>query len=85
MAALRAQLKDVVTAAAEPARQHAIGLATERAGYDGLSKRLLRETAHQRETFRTERVRLEGEFARTAERLAAFESLRDRLLTELAE
>ncbi|MGF6732728.1 hypothetical protein OKW50_004873 [Paraburkholderia youngii] len=85
MTALRAQLKDAATVTAEAARQHANGLAAERARYDGLSKQLLRETAHQRETFQTERLRLEGELARAAERLPAFESLRDRLLAELAE
>ncbi|MEX3790888.1 hypothetical protein [Paraburkholderia sp. BR14374] len=53
---LQAQLKDAGTAAAESARQHASGLAAERARYDGLSKQLLRETAHQRETFQTERT-----------------------------
>ncbi|MGF6810716.1 putative nucleic acid-binding Zn-ribbon protein [Paraburkholderia sp. Clong3] len=82
---LQTQLKNAETATAESARRHASGLAAERARYDGLSKQLLRETAHQRETFQTERARLETELARAAERLAAFESLRDRLLTELAE
>ncbi|MBB5503207.1 DNA-binding protein [Paraburkholderia sp. MM5384-R2] len=82
---LRAQLGAVEAAAAESGRQHTAELAAERTRYDGLSQLLLRETAHQRETFQTERQRLEGELARAAERLGALEALRDRLLTELAE
>ncbi|MDH6151365.1 MULTISPECIES: DNA-binding protein [Paraburkholderia] len=85
VATLRAQLGAVEAAAAESARQHAGELAAERARYDGLSRQLLRETAHQRETFHTERQRLEAEIARAAERLGALEALRERLLTELAE
>jgi chromosome segregation ATPase len=45
----------------------------------------LRETAHQRGTFQTERQRLGSEITRAAERLGALEALRERLLTELAE
>jgi hypothetical protein len=82
---LQAQLTAVETAAADSARQHASELAAERARYEGLAKQLLREIAHQRETFQTERQRLEGELVRAGERLAALESLRERLLTELAE
>ncbi|MGF6851665.1 DNA-binding protein [Paraburkholderia sp. CI3] len=85
VATLRAQLEAVEAAAAESGRQHISELATERARYDGLSKQLLRETAHQRETFVIERQRLEGELARAAERVSALEALRERLLTELAE
>ncbi|MGF6732019.1 putative nucleic acid-binding Zn-ribbon protein [Paraburkholderia youngii] len=84
-AELQSQLASAEEAAAQTARTHAGELAAERARYDGLSKQLLRETAHQRETFQTERQRLEAELARAAERLAAFESLRERLLTELEE
>ncbi|MFP4889694.1 DNA-binding protein, partial [Paraburkholderia sp. EG304] len=82
---LKSQLATAGESAAQAAGTHAGELAAERARYDGLSKQLLRETAHQRQTFQTERVRLEAELARAAERLAAFESLRDRLLAELAE
>ncbi|WP_434666072.1 DNA-binding protein [Paraburkholderia sp. A3BS-1L] len=82
---LQAKLTVAETATASAARQHASALTAERARYDGLSKQLLRETAHQRETFQTERQRLEAELARTGERLAALESLRERLLTELGE
>jgi len=82
---LQAQLAAVETAAADSARQHASELAAERARYDGLAKQLLRETAHQRETFQTERQRLEAELGRAGERLAALESLRERILTELAD
>ncbi|NVI04478.1 DNA-binding protein [Paraburkholderia youngii] len=84
-AELQSQLATAGESAAQAAGAHAGELAAERARYDGLSRQLLRETAHQRQTFQTERVRLEGELARAAERLAAFESLRDRLLAELAE
>ncbi|MGF6552258.1 DNA-binding protein [Paraburkholderia youngii] len=84
-AELQSQLASAEEAAAQTARTHAGELAAERARYDGLSKQLLRETAHQRETFQTERQRLEAELAHAAERLAAFESLRDRLLTELGD
>ncbi|WP_321886504.1 DNA-binding protein [Paraburkholderia bannensis] len=82
---LRAALATAEMTARQSAQAHAGDLATERARYDGLSRQLLRETAHQRETFQTERQRLEGELARAAERLQALESLRERLLTELAE
>ncbi|MEX3964516.1 transcriptional regulator [Paraburkholderia sp. EG286B] len=82
---LQTQLTAVETAAAEAVRKHAGELATERVRYDGLSRQLLIETAHQRETFQTERQRLEAELARAAERLAALEALRERLITELAE
>ncbi|MBB5503164.1 vacuolar-type H+-ATPase subunit I/STV1 [Paraburkholderia sp. MM5384-R2] len=85
VATLRVQLEHVEAAAAESGRQHTRELATERARYDGLSRQLLRETAHQRETFHTERQRLEAEIARSAERVSALEALRERLLTELAE
>jgi chromosome segregation ATPase len=82
---LQSRLAAAETATTEAVRQHAGDLAAERVRYEGLSKQLLRETAHQRETFQTERQRLEAELARAAERLAALESLRERLLTELAE
>ncbi|WP_321898707.1 DNA-binding protein [Paraburkholderia heleia] len=82
---LRAQLEGVEAAAADAAREHAGELATERARYDGLAKQLLRETAHQRETFQTERQRLEAELGHAGERLAALESLRERLLADLSQ
>ncbi|MBB5402665.1 DNA-binding protein [Paraburkholderia youngii] len=84
-AELQSQLATAGEAAAEAASTHAGELAAERMRYDGLSRQLLRETAHQRETFQTERVRLEGELARAGERLAALEALRERLLAELGE
>ncbi|MGF6788367.1 DNA-binding protein [Paraburkholderia sp. 35.1] len=83
--ALQSQLATADGTAAQAAKTHASELAAERARYDGLSRQLLRETAHQRETFVIERQRLEGELARAAERVGALEALRDRLLTELAE
>ncbi|MFL9935745.1 DNA-binding protein [Paraburkholderia sp. RL18-103-BIB-C] len=82
---LETQLETVATAAADAARHHAAQLTAERARYEGLSRQLLRETAHQRETFHTERHRLEADIARAAERVGALEALRERLLTELAE
>ncbi|WP_322034023.1 DNA-binding protein [Paraburkholderia sp. J76] len=82
---LRAQLEGVEAAATDAARKHAGELATERVRYDGLAKQLLRETAHQRETFQTERQRLEAELVRAGERLTALESLRERLLADLSQ
>ncbi|MFM0141911.1 DNA-binding protein [Paraburkholderia sp. RL18-085-BIA-A] len=82
---LETQLETVATAAADAARHHAAQFTAERARYEGLSRQLLRETAHQRETFHTERHRLEADIARAAERVGALEALRERLLTELAE
>jgi hypothetical protein len=82
---LQAQLKVVETAAAGAAREHVGELAAERTRYEGLARQLLLETAHQREAFQTERLRLEGELARAGERLAALEALRERLLTELSD
>jgi hypothetical protein len=84
VAELQAALAAAEIATRDGAQAHAADLATERARYEGLSRQLLRETAHQRETFQTERQRLEGELARVVERLQALESLRERLLTELA-
>lgn len=82
---LRTRLTNAETATADAAQRHERELTAERARYEGLSKQLLLETAHQRETFQTERQRLEAELARAGERLAALESLRERLLTELAD
>ncbi|MGF6853765.1 DNA-binding protein [Paraburkholderia sp. CI3] len=83
--ALQSQLATADETAAQAAKTHAGELAAERQRYDGLSRQLLRETAHQREAFQTERQRLEAELARATERVGALEALRDRLLTELAE
>ncbi|MGF6507126.1 DNA-binding protein [Paraburkholderia sp. 32] len=82
---LQSQLATANGTAARAATTHAGELAAERARYDGLSKQLLRETAQQRETFHTERQRLEAELARATERVGALEALRDRLFTEVAE
>jgi hypothetical protein len=82
---LQVKLTAVETAAADSAGQHARELAAERVRYDGLAKQLLLETAHQRETFQTDRQRLEADLVRAGERLAALESLRERLLAELGE
>ncbi|MBB3261879.1 putative nuclease with TOPRIM domain [Paraburkholderia bannensis] len=82
---LRTRLTNAETATTDAVQQHERELAAERVRYEGLSKQLLRETAHQREAFQTERQRLEAELTRAAERLAALESLRERILTELAD
>ncbi|WP_042261746.1 DNA-binding protein [Paraburkholderia heleia] len=84
-AGLQARLTAAGTATAEATQRHERELAAERVRYEGLSRQLLRETAHQREAFQTERQRLEAELGRTAERLAALESLRERLLTDLSQ
>jgi chromosome segregation ATPase len=82
---LQSQLATAEQTAAQADKTHVSELAAERVRYDGLSRQLLRETAHQRETFHTERQRLEGDISRAFERLGALEALRDRLLTEVAE
>ncbi|MGF6971412.1 chromosome segregation ATPase [Paraburkholderia sp. WC7.3g] len=61
--ALQSQLATADETATQAAKTHAGELATERARYDGLCRQLLRETAHQRETFHVERRRLEAELA----------------------
>jgi chromosome segregation ATPase len=55
-----------------------------RARYDGLSKRLLQETGHQRHALATERERLTTQLADAQTRIAALEGLRERLLDEVA-
>ncbi|MBC8742460.1 transcriptional regulator [Paraburkholderia sp. UCT31] len=82
---LQSQLATAGQTAAQAGKNHASELAAERVRYEGLSRQLLRETAHQREAFQTERQRLEGDITRAAERVGALEALRERLLTELAE
>ncbi|WP_233884548.1 DNA-binding protein [Paraburkholderia flagellata] len=84
-AELQARLTAAVSATADATQRHERELAAERVRYEGLSKQLLIETAHQRETFQTERQRLETERVHAGERLTALESLRERLLTDLAE
>ena len=84
-AGLQARLTAAVSATAEAAQHHERELAAERVRYEGLSKQLLRETAHQRETFQAERQRLETELVRAGERLTALESLRERLLADLSQ
>ncbi|MGZ2747987.1 DNA-binding protein [Burkholderia stagnalis] len=52
--------------------------------YEGLSRQLLQETAHQRDAWRDERNRLAAQLAAAEERLQVFDALRERLLAELA-
>jgi len=63
---------------------HATELTDMRARYDGLSKRLLQETGHQRHALATERERLTTQLADAQTRIAALEGLRERLLDEVA-
>ncbi|MFP3554624.1 DNA-binding protein [Paraburkholderia sp. SIMBA_049] len=63
---------------------HATELTDMRARYDGLSKRLLQETEHQRHALATERERLTTQLADAQNRIAALEGLRERLLDEVA-
>jgi predicted nuclease with TOPRIM domain len=63
---------------------HATELTDMRARYDGLSKRLLQETEHQRHALATERERLTTQLADAQTRIAALEGLRERLLDEVA-
>lgn len=81
---LRTTLASANTMLVTANSEHAAAIATVHTRYEGLSKQLLQETAHQRDAFRTERERLTGEVAKAVERAAALEGLRDRLLAELA-
>ncbi|MEC5405990.1 DNA-binding protein [Paraburkholderia sp. MPAMCS5] len=83
-AALR-QSAEQATQALEDARtDHAAALAAVHARYEGLSKRLLQETEHQRHALAAERERLSKQFADAQTRITALEGLRERLLEELA-
>ncbi|MGY6119678.1 DNA-binding protein [Paraburkholderia strydomiana] len=83
-AALR-QSAERMTQALEDARtDHAAALAAVHARYEGLSKRLLQETEHQRHALAAERERLAKQFADAQTRITALEGLRERLLEEVA-
>ncbi|MGF6933630.1 vacuolar-type H+-ATPase subunit I/STV1 [Paraburkholderia sp. UCT70] len=73
------------TQALEAARaDHAAALAAVHARYEGLSKRLLQETEHQRYALAAERERLAKQFADAQTRITALEGLRERLLEDVA-
>jgi len=73
------------THALEAARaDHAAALAAVHTRYDGLSKRLLQETEHQRHALAAERERLAKQFADAQTRITALEGLRERLLEDVA-
>ncbi|CAG9235801.1 hypothetical protein PSAB6_640029 [Paraburkholderia sabiae] len=63
---------------------HAAALEAVHARYEGLSKRLLQETEHQRHALATERERLTTQLANAQTRITALEGLREHLLDELA-
>lgn len=81
---VQAELETVRSTLAQTRQAHAEAFAAVHTRYEGLSKQLLQETAHQRDAFRVERERLTSEAAKVQERVAALEGLRDRLLAELA-
>jgi predicted nuclease with TOPRIM domain len=83
-ASQQAELGKVTTTLAQTRQAHADEFATVHARYEGLSRQLLQETEHQRHALQTERERLTAQVAQAQERATAFESLRDRLLDELA-
>ncbi|CAD6552531.1 DNA-binding protein [Paraburkholderia sabiae] len=83
-AALQAQLNAARTALEGARHAHAAELTDVRARYDGLSKRLLQETEHQRHALAAERERLITQLADAQTRISALEGLRERLLEELA-
>ncbi|SIT41805.1 conserved hypothetical protein [Paraburkholderia piptadeniae] len=83
-AALQAQLEAARTALDGARHAHAAELTDVHARYDGLSKRLLQETEHQRHALAAERERLTAALNDAQTRIAALEGLRERLLEELA-
>lgn len=83
-AALQARL-DTARDTLEALRHtHTTELADMRTRYDGLSKRLLQETEHQRHALAAERERLTTQLVDAQSRITALEGLRERLLDELA-
>ncbi|MFM0528919.1 DNA-binding protein [Paraburkholderia strydomiana] len=83
-AALQAQLDTARTTLESLRHTHVTELADARSRYDGLSKRLLQETEHQRHALAAERERLAKQFADAQTRITALEGLRERLLEEVA-
>lgn len=83
-AALRQSAEQATRAFDEARTAQAAALATVHARYEGLSKRLLQETEHQRHALATERERLTTQLADAQTRITALEGLRERLLDEVA-
>ncbi|MEX3932171.1 DNA-binding protein [Paraburkholderia phymatum] len=83
-AALRQSAAEAIQALDEARAGHAAALAAVHARYEGLSKRLLQETEHQRHALAAERERLTAALTDAQTRIAALEGLRERLLEELA-
>ncbi|SAL06160.1 Chromosome partition protein Smc [Caballeronia calidae] len=82
--ALNASANTAARALEEARADHATALAAVHARYEGLSKRLLQETEHQRHALASERDRLGAQLTDAATRISALEGLRERLLDELA-
>ncbi|WP_321931881.1 DNA-binding protein [Paraburkholderia guartelaensis] len=80
----RTELAALTAELANRQQRQAEALAAVHARYEGLSRQLLQETAHQRDAWRTERERLTTQSARLEERNRALEGRRDQLLTDLA-
>ncbi|SOE84458.1 replication region DNA-binding N-term [Burkholderia sp. YR290] len=83
-AALQTQLDTARTTLESLRHAHVTELADARSRYDGLSKRLLQETEHQRHALAAERERLATQFADAQTRITALEGLRERLLEDVA-
>lgn len=81
---LHSQLAKATADAAQAGRAHAEALASVHARYEALSEQLLQETSYQRYAFQAERERLAGQIVEAAQRVTALESLRERLLADLA-
>ncbi|MHB9835132.1 DNA-binding protein [Paraburkholderia terrae] len=83
-----AELKQSARAATlaldEARASHSATLESVHDRYEGLSKRLLQETEHQRHALAAERERLTAQLADAQTRIMALEGLRERLLDELA-
>ncbi|MCY1264350.1 hypothetical protein D9M68_158510 [compost metagenome] len=87
-AARRGELEAALATAQERAttgeRTHAEAVVTIQARYEGLSKQLLQETAHQRDAVQAERAQLAAQLKFAERRLAALEQERARLDADLA-
>ncbi len=87
-AARRGELEAALATAQERAttgeRTHAEAVATIQARYEGLSKQLLQETAHQRDAVQAERAQLAAQLKFVERRLAALEQERARLDADLS-
>jgi len=83
-AALRQSAANATQALEDARADQAAALAAVHARYEGLSKRLLQETEHQRHALAAERERLMRQFADAQTRITALEGLRERLLEDVA-